>query len=469
MSISRRRFLRTAAAGAGALVLPPAANATTVPGELVAGVFRHAVREDGPPTAVWGFNLQVPGPVLRFRQGDEAVLQLRNGLPQPSTVHWHGIRLPNAMDGVPSVTQLAVAPDSEFTYRFTLPDAGTYWYHPHQSSFEQVPRGLYGALVVEEADPLPVDRDELWVLSDFKLGPDNQPVEDFGRITDFGSAGRIGNTVAINGSAAGARQRLALRPNERVRLRLVNASSARQFALAFDGHEPWVIALDGQGVPPQRLRGPLLLAGGQRTDLVLDGSARRGEFAVTDARARGQRLATLACAGAPLRARPLGAPRPLAPNRHTPIDVQRASRHDIVFEGGVLGLPAIGQVDGKALDVGVVMEQHGLTWTMNSTARHEHALMHEPLFHFRRGEHAILRMVNRTDYEHPMHLHGHFFQVLAVGGRAVRQRAWRDTVLLAPRQEMEIGFVAENVGQWMFHCHVLDHAAGGMMGTLAVG
>jgi len=165
VSISRRRFLRTAAAGAGALVLPPAANATTVPGELVAGVFRHAVREDGPPTAVWGFNLQVPGPVLRFRQGDEAVLQLRNGLPQPSTVHWHGIRLPNAMDGVPSVTQLAVAPDSEFTYRFTLPDAGTYWYHPHQSSFEQVPRGLYGALVVEEADPLPVDRDELWVLT----------------------------------------------------------------------------------------------------------------------------------------------------------------------------------------------------------------------------------------------------------------------------------------------------------------
>ncbi|WP_216369826.1 multicopper oxidase domain-containing protein [Ramlibacter montanisoli] len=114
------------------------------------------------------------------------------------------------------------------------------------------------------------------------------------------------------------------------------------------------------------------------------------------------------------------------------------------------------------------MERHGLSWTMNYTAQHEHAMMHEPLFHLRRGEHVVLKMLNRTEFEHPMHLHGHFFQVVALDGKAVRQRVWRDTVMMAPRQEMDIAFVADNVGEWMFHCHILDHAAGGMMGTIIV-
>lgn len=449
-------------------MLPWGARAAPAPYELVAGVFRQQVRPEGAATGVWGFNLQVPGPVLRFQQGDEAVLQVRNRLPKATTVHWHGIRLPNEMDGVPNVTQVAISPDTDFTYRFRLPDAGTYWYHPHQSSFEQVPRGLYGVLVVDEARPLAVDREVIWVLADFKLRPDNQPVEDFGKVADFGSTGRIGNVIALNGKAAGAQQRLELRPNERVRLRLVNASSARLLSLAFAGHTPWVIAYDGQGVAPRPLAGALLLGCGQRTDLILDGAPGDGEFAVTDLRDQGTRIATIASAGSPVRAKPLGAPAALAPNRHTALNLQRASRHSLVIEGGVLGMPAIGMVDGKPQDIRGIMEQHGLAWTMNHTAQHEHALMHEPLFHFRRGEQAVVKMSNRTGFEHPMHMHGHFFQVVTVNGRAVKQRVWRDTVVMAPRQEMEIAFVAENVGQWMFHCHVLDHAAGGMMGTFIV-
>src|SRR5206468_4542807 len=138
-------------------------------------VFKHKVRPDGPDTSVWGFNESVPGPLLRLRQGEEAVLPVRNRLPQATTVHWHGLRIANEMDGVPNITQAAIAPGAEFIYRFRPPDTGTYWYHPHQSSFEQVPRGLYAPIVVEEAKPPPVDRESLWMLSDFKLGPDNQP------------------------------------------------------------------------------------------------------------------------------------------------------------------------------------------------------------------------------------------------------------------------------------------------------
>jgi FtsP/CotA-like multicopper oxidase with cupredoxin domain len=469
VSLNRRRFLQTAGAAAGSALLPAGgALAAPVPSELVAGVFRQPVREGGPETGVWGFNQSVPGPVLRFRRGEEAVVQLKNRLPQASTVHWHGVRVPNDMDGVPNVTQQAIAPGTDFTYRFRTPDSGTYWYHPHQSSFEQVPRGLYGALIVEEDRPVPVDREVVWVLSDFKLGGDNQQVEDFGKVADFGSKGRLGNTIALNGKAAGAQQRLVLRPQERVRLRLINASSARILALDFAGHKPWLLSLDGQGVKPRPLAAPLVLGGGQRADLVLDGTAGNGEFAVWDRRDQGTRLATLAYEGRPVRAKALGAPPAIAPNRIAPPNLARATRHFLAFEGGSPGLPAIATVDGRAQDMKTIMEKQGLTWSMNYTAQHEHALMHEPLFQLKRGEHVVVKMLNRTEFEHPMHLHGHFFQVVGLNGRPVRERVWRDTVLMAPSQEMDIAFVADNVGEWMFHCHILDHAAGGMMGTVLV-
>jgi FtsP/CotA-like multicopper oxidase with cupredoxin domain len=469
VSLNRRLFLQSAGAVAGTTLLPlDAPLAATVPSELVAGVFRQPVREAGADTAVWGFNQSVPGPALRFKRGEEAIVQLKNRLPQATTVHWHGVRVPNEMDGVPNVTQEAVAPNADFTYRFRTPDSGTYWYHPHQSSFEQVPRGLYGALIVEEDRPVPVDREVVWVLSDFKLGSDNQHVEDFGKVTDFGSGGRLGNTIALNGKAAGARQMLQLRPNERVRLRLVNAASARILSLDFTGHKPWVISLDGQGIKPRPLTAPLVLGGGQRTDLILDGTAGSGEFAVWDRRDQGTRLATIAYQGRPVRAKVLGAPPAIPPNRILEPNLARATRHFLAFQGGVLGMPAIGTVDGRPQDVKSIMEQHGLSWTMNYTAQHEHALMHEPLFHLRKGEHVVVKMLNHTEFEHPMHLHGHFFQVVALNGKPVAERLWRDTVMMAPHAEMDVAFVADNVGEWMFHCHILDHAAGGMMGTVVV-
>ncbi|HET9577308.1 MAG TPA: multicopper oxidase family protein [Usitatibacter sp.] len=469
MSLTRRQFLQTAGAALGSMALPPGARAAAgTPFELRAAISRQAIR-DGGPTEVWAFNDACPGPLLRFRRGESVDVLVRNDLPRVTTVHWHGIRVPNAMDGVPHVTQAPIRVGDRFEYKFSVPDAGTYWYHPHQSSFEQVPRGLYGPLIVDEDKPIAVDREEVWVLSDFKLDKKNRPVEDYGKVLDFGSGGRLGNTFTINGTQAGAHRKLQLRPNERVRLRLINAASARIFDLAFGGHEPIVVTYDGQSTQPHPLPGGVLVLGpGQRTDLVIDGTAGPGSFPIMDKRDSGTQVATIAYAGSPVRGKALPMTEPVAPNALAEPDIAKATAHFLVFEGGVLGQPAIARVDGKAMDVKQIMEQHGLTWTMNYTAQHEHAMMHEPLFRFDRGEHATIKMLNHTDFEHPMHLHGHFFKVFALDDKKLERPVWRDTVMIGPRGSCDIAFVADNVGEWMFHCHILDHAAGGMMGTVVV-
>src|SRR4051812_359426 len=194
-----------------------------------------------PSTEVWSYNASVPGPELRFKQGERLRVEVENALPVQTTVHWHGIRLPNAMDGVPGLTQAPIAANGgKFVYEFDLPDAGTYWYHPHLGGGEQLGRGLYGALIVEERDPPAVDRDVVWMLSDWRLDREARIRADFGNAMDASHAGRIGNTVTVNGTIPDS---FHVRAGERVRLRLVNASSARIYALSFEGHEPWVIAL----------------------------------------------------------------------------------------------------------------------------------------------------------------------------------------------------------------------------------
>ena len=124
---------------------------------------------DGPKLRVWAYNGSVPGPELRIRLGETLRVRFTNHLPEATTIHWHGVRVPNGMDGVPHVTQPPVAPGGTFTYEFTPKDAGTFWFHPHVRSSEQVERGLYGVLVVEDATPLPYARDIVWVLDDWLL------------------------------------------------------------------------------------------------------------------------------------------------------------------------------------------------------------------------------------------------------------------------------------------------------------
>ncbi len=455
-ALTRRDFLLATAAGAGLALLPSAAMAA--PRALRAREANMALAGAAyPQTGVWAYEGSVPGPELRFRQGERLKIEVENLLPADTTVHFHGIRLPNAMDGVPDLTQPPIAArGGKFVYEFTLPDAGTYWYHPHLGSPEQVGRGLYGALVVEEAAPPPVDRDLVWVLGDWRLDREARIVGDFGNFMDASHAGRIGNTVTVNGAV---REAFEVRAGERLRLRLVNAANARIFGLDFRGHDPLVIALDGHPVEPHRPEGGRVVLGpAMRADLLLDAAGELGRaYPVVDDfyRRHAYRLLDLGYAKETLRGgRAGGGLATMTPNTMPEPELDRAERHRVVFGGGMMGnMPMMGRMRGAA-------------WTVNGAPIAEHD--HHPILTLGLGRSCVMDLVNDTQWHHPIHLHGHAFRVISRNGRATRYREWLDTALLAPRERAEIAFVADNPGDWMFHCHVLEHQVSGMMAVIRV-
>lgn len=298
---------------------------------------------DGPQTAVWTYDGTLPGPTLRLRQGEPVRITVENGLGEDTTVHWHGIRLPNAMDGVPGLTQPPIKPGTSFVYEFTPPDAGTFWYHPHADSLVQLGRGLAGALIVEEAELVAVDRDLLWLLQDWRLAADGQIAAGLGSAMDAAVSGRVGNVVTVN-STVPADQ--LVKAGERVRLRLANASLARIMALRFEGHRPLVVAIDGQPCDPHEPEGGrLVLAPAMRIDIVLNMQGDPGKrYAVIDDYYDGLAYD----AAPPLRAHPLDAPLALPRNPLPAPDLAGAVRQEIVLQGGMMGMGMPGMNGGAA-------------------------------------------------------------------------------------------------------------------------
>ena len=447
--MNRRQFLSL---GALALARPAAA----APAQLRVAPARQSLAGPAhPETEVWSYNGTVPGPVLRYRQGERLRIAVQNALEVDTTIHWHGIRLPNRMDGVPNLTQAPIAArDGRFLYEFDLPDAGTYWYHPHLGSPEQVGRGLYAPLIVEEREPPAVDRDVVWTLSDWRLDRDARIVPDFMSAMDASHAGRIGNTVTVNGAV---QESFSVRQGQRLRLRLINASNARIYGLRFEGHDPWTIAFDGQPIEPRRLGGERVVLGpAQRADLILDCAAEPGSRhrVIDDFYARrAYRVLDLVYDGS-------GGRRDFAPVQRLPAnpapqpDLARAERHRIVFGGGMMGTMPNQR------------EHRGVFWTVNGKAMAERHHDHAPLVTFRRGASCVMELVNDTAWHHPIHLHGHVFRVLTRNGKPAGESG--DTTLIDPRGRAEIAFVADNPGDWMLHCHVLEHQASGMMAVFRV-
>jgi FtsP/CotA-like multicopper oxidase with cupredoxin domain len=470
--VSRRRLLMAAGVSAIVATLPRIALGERLQpdGFRILRARPGAVRlrgDDKAPTRIWGYEGTVPGPALRVKQGEEVRVRLINQLPQPTVVHWHGLRLPNAMDGVPHLTQKPVEPGESFDYRFVAPDAGTFWYHSHLRSSEQLGRGLYGALIVDEHSEPGFDRDVLMLLDDWRLTDDGQIHESFGMPMDASHAGRLGQYLTANSKDL---LDVPVRPNERLRLRLVNAANARVMRLRLDGHRATVVALDGQPAQPFDLpNGTLTLPPGSRADLVVDAQLEAGskaDFVLEYGRGQELAFASLVYRGDPVRTAPLAPPSPLPPNPLPErMHFDGALRMEIPLDGGAMSA----MMRERMMMGGARMRGHGgepMFWALadRSSSGHDGP----PLFRVARGRTVVLEFVNRTAFPHAMHLHGHHFRVLEGPSGERWKPYWLDNVLVDVRETERIAFVADNPGKWMIHCHMIEHQESGMAAWFAV-
>lgn len=458
MRVTRRLSMKLGLAAAAVRALP--ARAAT-PETLEPRPRRvRLLPSDYPETEVWSYGEGVPGPEIRVAQGARVRRKLVNGLPQPTAIHWHGIRIDNAMDGVPGLTQAAVAPGDSFDYDFLVPDAGTYWYHSHDRAFEQVARGLHGPLIVEEAEGPDTDGEEVLVLDDWRLEQSGAIVGDFGSPRDLSHGGRIGNVVTTNGRTDLARP---VRRGERLRLRLINAANARIFKLAVRGMDAWVVALDGMPLPaPRPVSEPMLMAPAQRIDLIVDITAEEGgeAFLLHLDGSDGFAQVAFPVTGRAASAR-RSVPAPLSPNdMGKGPEMSAATPLTLTMEGGAMGRMDGAVMDGRRMGVRDLAGARAY-WAFNGVAR----MTDTPLATLSRGETVRLTLRNETAWPHGIHLHGVHFRELGADGAPGDMR---DTTLLAAGEARDVVFVADNPGDWLLHCHMLGYAASGMQTWMRV-
>lgn len=370
---------------------------------------------EGAATPIRGFEGAVPGPALRIKRGEELKVRLANDLVTETAIHWHGVRVPNSMDGVVGLTQPAIGPGESFDYRFTAPDAGTFWYHASPRLIED--RAFYGLLIVDEVEPVDVDRDVALLLDAWTLGADGRVDPD--GITQF----------TVNGLSS---LDIPVVANERVRLRLINAARNQMIALRLDRHAATVMAVDGQPAEPFAARdGRVALAPGNRIDLFVDATLTPGSTAQVFAGSEGREVPVarlVYTAAPPFRAAPRAETKALPPN---PLPARMNFAGAIKLE--------------IALDDG---RQRPPAGTFG-----------RPLFTTASRATIQIGFRNPSDRAHVVHLHGHTARLLDALDDGWKP-FWLDTILAPPQRMTRIAFVADNRGKWLIESHELGGEGG---------
>ena len=385
----------------------------------------------------WGYNGQVPGPVIDAHVGDVLDVEFTNRLPEPTNIHWHGLRVPAAMDGTESV-QTPVAPGASFRYRFRLPDAGTFWYHPHANETVQLERGLAGALIVRAPDEPGLDRERILVLDDLRLDKKGQ-IATFGGLIDHHD-GREGDVRLVNGTAEPT---IEMAAGQIERWRVINVSRARYIKLSI-GRIPFrILGTDGGLIEAPVTADDVLLAPADRVDIAV------GPFA------EGQELLVEAL---PYMRRTI---RTRKTERFATVRVGAAQPSSATMPARLRTIEPLAPSDAPAnrtVRLGVKPSlRRGVDFVINRERHHQD----RPV---KAGELQIWDIVNTTLMDHPFHLHGFFFQVLAINGTPPPWRSWEDVVNIPPRATVRIAWMPDDrPGSWMYHCHILEHHASGMM------
>jgi len=426
----------------------------------------------GKLVSTWAYNATVPGPEIRLNAGDRLQVSLTNQLPDPTTVHWHGLALRNDMDGVPELTMKPVAPGAGFDYDFIVPDPGTYWFHPHVGV--QIDTGLLAALIVADPnEPGAYDQEAVLILDDWTDGLGDSPTAVLDRMRAQGmqmAGGGMGDMSnmsgmnmappspdqplgtdtgdvkypahLINGKLPTAPTTIASTPGNRIRFRLINAGSDTAYRFAIGGHRLTVTHTDGFGVQPVEVDA-LVIGMGERYDVVV--TAGDGAFpivAVPEGKPDPAALAVLRTASGPT---PSADPRPAELTRK-------------ILTYGDLAPTAAATLAPRAPDreiaLDLQMADGGRRWLLNGAAYGDHKSLD-----IRSGERVRLTMSNQSMMFHPMHLHGHTFALATGPGAGIR----KDTAIVLPLQTLTVDFQADNPGQWLTHCHNIYHGELGMM------
>lgn len=433
---------------------------------------------------VWTFNGSVPGPTIKLKQGEKVTIKLKNDLPKPVTIHWHGLPVPNSQDGIPGVTQNAVQPGKTYTYQFVANVPGTYWYHSHQDSVNQVDKGLYGALIVEGKHESKVDKDYTLVLDDWISS--GKTMDEMGNMSGMSGMNMSGNNknngsmssnmgnmnmnssnnsgmnmgdnmnmydlYTINGKDGDSVQPLNVRKGDKVRIRLINAGYLTH-SMHLHGHHFKVVSTDGNPINnPTALKDQLIrVAPGERYDIefTADNPGNWYFESHDPVKAAQNMMAKIQYVG----------------SNHS-MDKRNDQSSLPFFDFTAYGEHKQGpftlnqQYDVHyTMDLNSGMNNKGMIYTINGKT-----FPNTEAIHVKKGDLVKITLRNLSQSDHPMHLHGHTFQVLSKNGQQISgSPIMKDTINVKPGEEYVIAFKANNPGDWMFHCHDLHHAAAGMV------
>jgi FtsP/CotA-like multicopper oxidase with cupredoxin domain len=443
-------------------------NGNSIAAQLVAAQLVTSVA--GKSISTWGYNGGLVAPTLRATAGDKLNVSLTNSLTEATSVHWHGVALQNAADGVPGLTQQAIKPGAKYAYQFRVDTPGTYWYHSHVEM--QRARGLYGAFVINDPkEPLSYDREWVVVLDDWLDGFGETPDSVLAALSAGmgmsgmtmdssspvlmnskslylgGDAGDVKIPVHLmNGRASSDPETFAAKPGDRIRLRIINAAADTAYRIGIPGQQMLLTHTDGFPTKPENVDA-VVLGMGERIDALV--TVKEGTSALLSLPEGKDGNAVGYISTGPASALPLSA----LPTQLT----------GVVTDGGRLKADTSVLLPKAAAD-----RTHHLNLT-GSMAKYSWGIngrsfdMKNPFagaFEVRTGERVRVVVTNSTTMWHPLHLHGHSFQ-LANGG------ARKDTVIVRPKQRVSFEFDADNPGQWLTHCHNAYHAARGMMGVFS--
>jgi suppressor of ftsI len=466
--------------------------------DLTATLVQRTIR--GREFVMYGFNGEVPGPLIRVPQNATIIVRFHNRIDLPHTVHWHGVRLDNRFDGVPGMTQAEVKPGGEFTYRVHFPDAGVYWYHPHVREDIEQAMGLYGNMLVDSPERdyyAPVNAEQPLVLSDLLVNADT--LIPFGRtVPDFALMGRVGNVLMVNGEPGWT---MRAKRGAVVRFYITNVASSRTWNLSFGGAPIKVVAGDQSRFEREEMVPSVVLAPAERyvMEVKFDKPGRyalvnavqainhyQGEFAPEV-----DTLGVVTVDAAPATPSYAAQFATLRTNTAVVADVdryrkefERAPDKTLRLTVAVQSLPLatvqfmnvdtayyapVEWVDGMP-DMNWLSTASQVRWIIrdDATGKENESID----WTVKRGSVVKLRLVNDPKsfhpMQHPIHLHGQRMLVVARDGVPTRNQVWKDTALIPVGSTVDLLIDASNPGDWMLHCHIAEHLGAGMMAVMKV-